>query len=609
MVLGQQGKLDDAGACFQRVLLTQPTDADAHNNLGLIRARQGRLDEAIANYQQALLLRPDFKVARDNLNRALQQNTSSPAPVSQSAPGLLQMAQAANQQGVAFAQQGRFGEAIASLQTALRYWPNDADAYCNLGTVLGLQGKDDEAKAHYLQALRVKPDHVESHYNLGNGYLKLGQRDLAEASFREALRLAPNHVDAHLNLAVTYIEQKRLDEATVQCHEVQRLKPNHPDACVNLGNINLQRGNLDEAANYYQQALRYQPDSTAAFTNLGNLRRQQGQFHQALACYDKVLHFDPNHVEARFNRAMILLLLGDWEKGWEEYEWRWQTGDFPRYAFGRPRWDGSPLGGRSILLYSEQGLGDTIQFIRYVPLVKERGGRVIVQGHAPLLELLKSMPGIDHLLPGGERPPDFDVHAPLLSLPAIFRDPLDMVPATVPYLHADDKLVEKWRRELAPLNGKKIGIAWQGRPTHRGDKQRSIPLTKFTQLGKLPGVHLISLQKGHGAEQVRNLAGKFPVVDLESRLGDESESFASIAAVMMNLDLVICCDTAIAHLAGALGMPVWVALPLDPDWRWLLEREDSPWYPTVRLFRQQRMGDWETVLERMATALRGMQNT
>ena len=411
---------------------------------------------------------------------------------------------------------------------------------------------------------------------------------------------AGEHVDAHLNLAVTLIEQKRLDEATAQCHEVQRLRPNHADACVNLGNINLQRGNLDEASNYYQQALRHQPDSTAAFTNLGNLRRQQGQFQQALACYDQALHHDPNHAEARFNRAMIWLLLGNWEKGWQEYEWRWQTGEFPRYAFGRPRWDGSPLAGRSILLYSEQGLGDTLQFIRYVPLVKERGGKVIVQGHAPLLQLLATIPGIDHLLAGGERPPAFDVHAPLLSLPAIFRHPVEKVPAKVPYLHADEKLLVKWQHELAPLQGTKIGIAWQGRPTHRGDRQRSIPLIQFARLARIEGVRLVSLQKGPGTDQLRELGGQFAIADLESRLGDDAESFANIAAVMKSIELVICCDTAIAHLAGALGVPVWVALPLDPDWRWLLEREDSPWYPTMRLFRQQRVGDWETVLERMA---------
>jgi hypothetical protein len=261
------------------------------------------------------------------------------------------------------------------------------------------------------------------------------------------------------------------------------------------------------------------------------------------------------------------------------------------------------LENRTILLHAEQGLGDTIQFVRYAPLVKARGGRVLVECRRPLLGLLKTCPGIDRLVVAGDPLPAFDVHAPLLSLPGILGTVLEAIPCSIPYLTADPALVAQWRDKLAALDGVRVGIAWQGNPQYLMDRQRSIPLAQFAPLADLPGVRLISLQKGPGAEQIGQLQGRFPVVDWTADLDERSGPFMDTAAILANLDLVILSDSVLAHLAGALGVTVWMAVPKLPDWRWLLDGEDSPWYPTMRLFRQQAWGNWPDVFQQMRSAL------
>jgi hypothetical protein len=337
----------------------------------------------------------------------------------------------------------------------------------------------------------------------------------------------------------------------------------------------------------------------------------------------------------------LRLLLGDFEHGWTDFDLRLTQPGIDRHDFVQPLWDGSALKGRTILLYAEQGLGDTLQFIRYAPLVKQGDATVIVECQPNLVPLLRSFAGIDHLLARGSTPPPFDVHAPLLSVPVIFRTSLETIPQTVPYLRANSHLVEQWRRELrmcdvrsvtfdvrSPASNPahrtsyvalpfKIGIAWQGNPAYRDDCQRSIPLVHFERLSKVNGVRLISLQRGPGAEQLPVVSCQLSdnrqlttdnsfVLDLATRLDEKSGAFMDTASLMMSLDLVISSDTAVGHLAGALGVPVWVALPLVPDWRWRLEREESQWYPTMRLFRQTRRGQWVDVFDRIAEQLHAL---
>ncbi len=289
--------------------------------------------------------------------------------------------------------------------------------------------------------------------------------------------------------------------------------------------------------------------------------------------------------------------------GWPAYEARWrckQTTPVP--AFTQPRWDGTPLDGRTILLYGEQGMGDTIQFIRYVPRVKEGGGRVLVQCQNALLHLLSRTPGIDGLVGWGAAPPAFDVWMPLMSLPALFGTTVETIPAELPYVSIEPALIAHWRRQLAALPGFRVGIVWQGSPRHPWDRHRSAPLTAFAPLAEVPGVCLVSLQKGPGSNQLTDRPGGFPVVSLGD-LQDTAGPFTDTAAIIANLDLVVTIDSAVAHLAGALGAPVWLALQRSSDWRWPLDRSDSPWYPTARLFRQTTLGDWAPVFRAMADAL------
>ena len=339
--------------------------------------------------------------------------------------------------------------------------------------------------------------------------------------------------------------------------------------------------------------------------NYGTTLAAQGRSNEALAAFAHALRLRPDYPEAHWHQALTWLQQGDMARGWPEYEWRWKRRRARPRRLREPLWDGSNLEGKAILLWCEQGLGDSLQFIRYAPLVKGRGGSVVVECPAKLMNILFSCAGIDQLVPQDQQLPPFDVHAPLLTLPGIFGTRLHSIPAEAPYLNADDSHVARWRDELAGLDGSpapfRIGIVWQGNPKHRWDRHRSIPLEQFLPLARLGGVRLYSLQKGAPAEDLVYFTRRHGLVDLAPKL----EDFTDTAAAMKCLDLIITCDSAPAHVAGALGVPAWVALAAMSDWRWLKDRDDSPWYPTLRLFRQRKLGDWCEVFERITAALAG----
>jgi len=454
-----------------------------------------------------------------------------------------------------------------------------------------------------------------------------GQLDEAEQLYQQILQANPYHADALHLLGVLISQRGHNDLAVSYIERALIVKPHVAAFHNNLGFSFQVLGRLDEAATHFQEALRLQPDFAMAHNNMGKTYREQGNVAEAKACYEQALNLQADYVEAHFNRAELRLLLGDFKQGWPEYEWRWQLPAVVRRSTQPPLWNGSPLAGRTIVLHAEQGLGDTIQFARYAPLLKERGGNVIIHCQGSLLRLLASAPGIDGRVAWHTTLPPFDVQEHLLDLPGLLHTTLATIPAEIPYLHADAELVRYWRRELrkspksdvrCPISNASlptsdighrtsdflVGIAWKGSAKNLSDEKRSISLSCFADLARVEGVQLISLQKGPGTEQIEALAGRFPVLDLGSRLDEASGGFMDTRAVIMNLDLVISCDTAVPHLAGPLGVPVWVVLPVAADWRWLLEREDSPWYPTMRLFRQARHGQWEDVFERMAQELK-----
>jgi tetratricopeptide (TPR) repeat protein len=385
----------------------------------------------------------------------------------------------------------------------------------------------------------------------------------------------------------------------------------------NLGNILFDRNQLPEAIACYRQALCLDPNHVGSHRKLASAFSRLGMLRESQQHNDEVLRIDPVDTTALYRRGTMRLLQGDLEGGWQDYEQRLAFPWAKPRAFEKPRWDGSPLQDKTILVYADHGLGDTLQFARYLPLLKQRGATVLLECQPALTKLLGGIEGIDLLIPAGSPLPSFDVFIPLLSLPCLFRTTLTSIPTTIPYLTVDPRRIEFWRQELERLkalnpeptatvgfavgSGLNIGIVWQGSMPYQGDC-RSVPLQHFEPLARVQRVRLVSLQVGPGMQQLA--AAYFPVIDLGRKF--DLNSLEDLAAAMQNFDLVVTVDTAAAHLAGALGLPVWVALSQFPDWRWMLERTDSPWYPTMRLFRQNNMADWTSVFERIASEIHAL---
>lgn len=458
------------------------------------------------------------------------------------------------------------------------------------------------AERLYELAVAVEPSAAEAWYLLGAVRQVQSKFAEAERAARRALELRPDHADARNNLGVLLLSRHEPAEAVACFREVLRLRPDHADAHSNLGNALQSLGELEQSLDCYRRAIQSKPDHIDAHICLGNALQSLGRLPEAIASHDEAVRLAPDHPQAHAYRALAWLLTGDFERGWVEHEWRSRCPGYAVPPIPRPLWDGSPLNGRPILLYADHGLGDALQFVRYAREVERRGGRPIVACVKPLARILATCPGVWKVAPEGTAVPEFDAYIPLMSLPRIFGTTLAAIPADVPYLTPDPDLVARWRAKLASLvdGGEfKVGVAWQGNPSHGKDRERSFRLTQLEPLARVPGVRLVGLQQGAGTEQIAELDGRFQVVDLETRFEDLMET----AAVMKGLDLVIAPDTSLIHLAGATGVPAWLALPFAPDWRWLLDRDDSPWYPTVRLFRQRRRGDWDDVFNRMAREL------
>jgi uncharacterized protein (TIGR03032 family) len=569
----RQKNCEEALQLFHRALALEDDLPDTWLCLGHVNRDLGKLEDAVGQYREVIRLRPEAPVGHLHLGDAL-------------------------------AQQGHLADAIASYQECLRLKPDLVGAHHSLGQAWARQGNQDEAEASYRAALSFQPTHAASWNDLGLVYQLQGELVEAESCFRQSLEHNADQPDVLCMLGLALAGQRKPEESIEFYQRAIELDPESAVAHNGIGNVLRDLDRIDEAEGHLKEALRLRWDYAEAHNSLSILRRQQGRFNEVIPGYDRALRFKPDLHEARLNRAMAYLEVGEFDKGWPEFESRWQDKDMRRPNFKQPRWDGTDLRGRTILLWAEQGLGDTLQFIRYAPLVKERGGRVLFGCPRPLTRILAGFPGIDRLFPRGSRTPRFDVQAPLLSLPGLFQTRLETIPANVPYLFPDPVLSKHWREALKHLTGFKVGINWKGNDHYRNDRNRSISLAQFAPLARIPGVHLISLQKGAGAEQLDSSDPDFAVQDL-GRYVDARAAFTDTAAIMKQLDLVITSDTAIPHLAGALGVPVWLALPFAACWRWLRDRTDSPWYPTMRLFRQEQHGNWDEVFAHIAAELAG----
>lgn len=426
-----------------------------------------------------------------------------------------------------------------------------------------------------------------------------GKLEASVTQYRRSLSLGPHNAEAWNNLAASLLSLRRPEESEACVERALALAPEYAEAHNNRGNMLQALGRFDEGIASYCRAIEIKPSYHAAYDHLGLVLYAQGRLDEAIEAYSSCIDLAPDYAVAHMNRALAWLHRGEFVRGWTEYEWRFARPEHPLPEHPQPLWDGSDPAGRTILLWTEQGLGDSIQFVRYASLIAERGGRVLLHAPATLARLLATCPGVAQVIVDEEPLPDFDCHAPLMSLPRLLGTTLDAIPASLSYLSPSPDLVAQWRRELGRTDQLKVGIAWQGNPDHKKDRHRSFPITRFEPIARIPGVRLFSLQKGHGGDQLREAGESFSITDLGCRIQD----FMDTAAVVRNLDLVICPDTSLAHLAAAVGVPVWVALPFACDWRWLFNRDDSPWYPTLRLYRQERWGEWDGVFARIVDDL------
>ena len=568
------GEYDLAAQCYLSALKRDPVNFDAAHMLGTIYLQQGQ-----------------FERAEQLLRQALQISSGVP--------------EIYNHLGMALRHLGRLEEAVGCYDRAILWRPAYPEALANRGNALRLLKRPQAALASYEMAVAARPDYVDGLFNLGALLEELQHWEDAASCYGRVVGLRPDFVEAHNNLGNALQALGRYEESLASYDRAIVLRPDYVEAQTNRGNILRQCYRFEEAVAHHDAALSRRPAFAEALNNRGSTYRELGRFDEAVADYQMALAIDRTHVEARTNLALTHLLRGEWEQGWEGYEFRFHK---KCNATARPdnpasTWTGEPLDGRRILLFAEQGFGDAIQFIRYVPALQAMGAQVTVMVHRRLHCLLGTVAEGGAFVAAVTPHMRFDFQAPLMSLPRLLDVRVDTILAPRSYLSADPARSEIWRARLGS-HGFKVGIAWQGNPTGNLDHGRSFPLRVLAPLGGIDGVRLISLQKNHGAEQVARRPGGMPVGMPGHDFDCGSDAFIDTAAMMMNFDLVVSSDTSIAHLAGALGRPTWVMLKKVPDWRWLLDREDCPWYPTMRLFRQTEINEWTAVAARIAHELR-----
>jgi tetratricopeptide (TPR) repeat protein len=559
LLLHNLGQLTQAKVLYEETLKIFPKHFDALHLLGVV-ASQTR----------------NFQIAVELMNKAIEINPN--------------IAEVYSNRGVALKDLKEFDAALASYDKAIALRPNYAEAYNNRGNVFKILKQFDSALANYDKAIALKPDYPEAYNNRGNTLKDLRQFDEALASFDKAIALKSRYPEAYNNRGNTLKDLRQFDEALASFDKAIDLKPDYAGAYNNRGITLTVLNQFNSALASFDKAIALKPRYAKAYNNRGNVLKDHKQFDPALASYDEAIFFEPNYAEAHWNKSLLLLLLGEFHKGWNEFEWRWRWSDFPspKRNFTQPLWVGKgSLAGKTILLHSEQGLGDAIQFSRYATMVSALGARVILEAGKPLLSLFSTLSGVSQWVERGSPLPSFDFHCPLLSLPLAFKTQMDSIPSSVPYLFSDPEKVSRWQSRLGAKYKPRVGIVWSGSPTHKNDRNRSILLSQLIK--HLPDDCLyVSLQKEVRDTDKDVLGYRNDILHYGSELND----FSDTAALCELMDIVISVDTSVAHLAGALGKEVWILLPYVPDWRWLLDRNDSPWYPTAKLYRQEVIGDW-----------------
>ena len=505
----------------------------------------------------------------------------------------------------------QYEEAIAFYKQALALNPTCAQIFFNLGQALYYAKKYPEALYAYKKTIQHKNDHCRAYIQIAQVMVDVRQSKDAIEPLKRALTIEKNNADARLLLARVYNEKHYFNQTIDLLLEGLNLDPSQINLTFELANTYNLINRLDESLAIYEDLNRLIPNNPSIVYNIAFTYKKMGVMDKALHYYARTLELNPEHAEALFSQGLAYLVLGDFEKGWHGYEWRYSRpsqGSLRTYP--QPRWDGSDLQGKTILIHAEQGLGDTFQFIRYAKLIKEKNGIIIAAVQKPLVTLMKRCKHIDHVVSLDDTPPPFDVHSPLLSLPYVLKTRIDTVPCEIPYLYADEKLVEDWKGKLAADKNFKIGICWQGNDNYATPllrmtvAQKSVHPKEFEPICCVPGVSVYSLQKTTGTDQLKDIPDTMHVITFDGDFDQSHGRFMDTAAVIKNLDLVITVDTSISHLASGLGIPTWIMLPNPADWRWMINRNDSPWYPNItRLFKQPTPGDWGSMIKEVAGEL------
>lgn len=616
VVLSQRKDYSKAIELIGKAIDLCPNAPIFHLNLGNALFADGRHQEAAQVYQRALDMAPEFLEALFGLGNVCkgQNRMEEAAGFYKSALKInASHPESHNNLGIVLRRLGKTEEAMKAFEQACKLRPNDREPVFNMASTLKERGDVGEAALVLWRFLEMHPDDLETWRALGGLFQDDGDLEEAQSSYRRALEINPDHTGV-LNVLGTVLRhqgrlnQSKLEEAVTCFKRALEINPGEANGHYNLANVLHDLGKFDEAIDAYRRAISFEGNFPEAHNNLGTTLFDRRQPEEAVAAYEKALELSPKDPDILTNRGMAFLLMGDFEKGWDGYENRFQAWDKKgkQRDFHQPRWGGEDLDGRTILIHGEQGFGDTLQFIRYASLVAERGGRVILECHPALEKLLTGVKELDTVVPKGDELPDFDVHCPLLSLPYSLKTRLETIPAEIPYISVDDDLAKSWKARLANGTELKVGIVWSGRTgEHDRDaniayRRRSIPLQAIAPLANIEGIRLYSLQKGRAAQALNDTACTSEIVDHT----DELHDFSDTAALLASLDLVISVDTSVAHLAGALAIHIWLLPCYDSCWRWLLERDDSPWYPTMRLFRQNKPAEWQDVIDQVGDALK-----
>ena len=596
-------QFDAAVASYDKAISLKPDHAQAYFNRGDALQVLKKFDAAVASYDKVIDLNPDSVEAYANRGNALQELKQFDAAVGSYDKAIAlkpDSAEAHSNRGLALHELKKFDAAIVSFDRAIALNPDSAQAYYNRGNSLQELKQFDAAVASYDRAIGLKSEYAEAHYNRGNSLQELKQFDAAVASYENAVSIRPEYAEAHSNLGDALQAIKQFDAALTCYNKAIDCRPEYAEAYANRGVALKELKQFEASVASYDRAIQLKPDYAEAFSNRGIALENLNQFTAAIASYEKAISLKPDYAEAYWNKSLALLLRGDFAKGWPLYEWRWKNeiSQTKLRNFTQPLWLGqASLQGKTILLHSEQGLGDTIQFCRYAKVVKELGARVVMEVPEPLMGLFSGIEGVDELMVKGSPLPDFDFHCPLLSLPLAFQTTLANIPRNQAYLTSLPNKVVEWKVKLGPQTKRRVGLVWSGSTGHKNDHNRSLTFDGLSRYLS-NDFEYICLQK-----EMRDWDKESLKKSSVQYFGDEVNDFTDTAALCELVDVVISVDTSVAHLAAALGKPTWVLLPFAPDWRWLLDIVDSPWYESMRLYRQDADRDWAGVVKRVGNDL------